>query len=323
MGRPRATGTTTWTTCSSSKTQEHRENYALKPMNCPCHVMLYQSGPAQLSRAADEDGRVRKVHRYEPSGALHGIMRVRSFTQDDAHIFCTPIRLTDECLKVNDLPCPIYKDLGFEDVHDQTVDPPRKPDRQRRKLGSVRRRAEAALDQAGLDYTINSKAKARSTAPSWNMSDATPSAATGSAAPCRWITTCPNVWTRPMSADLASQTPPGHAAPRALFGSFERFIGILIENWEGKLPFWLAPRQVVVASITSEADDYVPKWLRRSKRRRCPGRGGYSQRKDQLQGPRALGWQSAGHSGRRSPRSRRAHRQRPPSGRKTDAGSTA
>ncbi|MEX0327313.1 MAG: threonine--tRNA ligase [Ruegeria sp.] len=237
-----------------AQTHDDRD-YALKPMNCPGHMLIYNHSLRSYRELPMKIAEFGKVHRYEPSGALHGLLRVRSFTQDDAHIYCTPEQLTEECLKVNDLILSIYKDFGFEDVH---VKLSTRPDN---RIGSDESwdlsegALKTALDQAGMNYTIfEGEGAFYGPKLEYVLRDAI-----GRDWQCGTLQVDYNLPERFGSTYVSASGE--KLAPvmlhRALFGSLERFIGILIENWEGKLPFWLAPRQVVVASITSEADSYV------------------------------------------------------------------
>jgi threonyl-tRNA synthetase len=196
-----------------------------------------------------------KVHRYEPSGALHGPLRVRSFTQDDAHIYCTPDQLDAECLKVNDLILSIYRDFGFADVHVKLSTRPEN------RIGSDESwdRSESALRQAlepaGLRYTIfEGEGAFYGPKVEYVLRDAI-----GRDWQCGTLQVDFNLPERFGTTYVASS---GEKLPpvmlhRALFGSLERFTGILIEHHAGRLPLWLAPVQVVVATVTAAADDYA------------------------------------------------------------------
>ena len=235
-------------------TQDDRE-YALKPMNCPGHMMIYNQGIKSYRDLPLKIAEFGKVHRYEPSGALHGLLRVRSFTQDDAHIYCTEDQLTEECLKVNDLILSIYSDFGFDDVH---VKLSTRPENRIGSDESWDRSEDAlrtALDTAGMNYTIfEGEGAFYGPKLEYVLRDAI-----GRDWQCGTLQVDYNLPDRFNTTYVAASGE--KVAPimlhRALFGSLERFTGILIENWEGKLPFWLAPRQVVVAAIVSDADDYV------------------------------------------------------------------
>ena len=237
-----------------AETQDDRE-YALKPMNCPGHMMIYNHGVRSYRDLPMKIAEFGKVHRYEPSGALHGLLRVRSFTQDDAHIYCTPEQLADECLKVNDLILSIYRDFGFEDVHVKLSTRPENRIGTEESWDRSEAALQTALETAGMSYSIfEGEGAFYGPKLEYVLRDAI-----GRDWQCGTLQVDSNLPERFKSTYV---TPEGdRQAPvmlhRALFGSLERFTGILIENWAGKLPFWLAPRQVVVASIISDANDYV------------------------------------------------------------------
>ncbi|SLN45403.1 Threonine--tRNA ligase [Roseovarius albus] len=236
-----------------AKTHDDRD-YALKPMNCPGHMMLYNHSLRSYRELPMKIAEFGKVHRYEPSGALHGLLRVRSFTQDDAHIYCTPEQLTEECLKVNDLVLSIYRDFGFEDVHIKLSTRPENRIGSDESWDLSEGALKAALDQAGLEYTIfEGEGAFYGPKLEYVLRDAI-----GRDWQCGTLQVDYNLPERFGSTYVSASGE--KVAPvmlhRALFGSLERFTGILIENWEGKLPFWLAPRQVVVASIISDANAY-------------------------------------------------------------------
>ena len=229
--------------------------YALKPMNCPGGIQVYNHGQRSYRELPLRMGEFGKVHRYEPSGALHGMMRVRHFTQDDAHIFCTPEQLQEECVKVVDLVLDIYKDFGFDDVRIKFSDRPEA------RIGddSVWDKSEAALKHAleatGLPYTLNPGEGAfYGPKLEFVLRDAI-----GRDWQCGTLQVD---FTLPERFDMTYiGEDGGRHRPvmlhRALFGSLERFTGILIEHYAGAFPMWLAPLQVVVATITSEVDDYA------------------------------------------------------------------
>ena len=174
----------------TAKREEDERVYAIKPMNCPGHVQIFKNGLKSYRDLPMKIAEFGKVHRFEPSGALHGLLRVRAFTQDDAHIFIMESQIAEEVLKINDQILSIYEDFGFDDVRIKFSDRPDK------RIGddAVWDKAEAALmararrPPAGPGRST--RAKARSTGRSSNTCCATPSAATGSAAPCRSISTC-------------------------------------------------------------------------------------------------------------------------------------
>ena len=237
--------------------------YALKPMNCPGGVQVYNHGLRSYRELPLRMAEFGKVHRYEPSGALHGMMRVRHFTQDDAHIFCTPEQLQDECLTVVDLVLDIYKQFGFEDVRIKFSDRPEA------RIGDddVWDKSEAALKHAleatGLPYTTNPGEGAfYGPKLEFVLRDAI-----GRDWQCGTLQVDFNLPERFDMSYIAEDG--GKQRPvmlhRALFGSLERFTGILIEHYAGAMPLWLAPRQVVVATITSEADAYAVEVMGRLK----------------------------------------------------------
>jgi threonyl-tRNA synthetase len=235
--------------------------YCCKPMNCPGHVQIFKNGLKSYRDLPLKLAEFGKVHRYEPSGALHGIMRVRHFTQDDAHIFCTEDQLTEECLKLNRLILSIYEDFGFKDVKIKLATRPEK------RVGSdeVWDRAEQALkdamDAAGQPYVLN-EGEGAFYGPKleYTLRDAI-----GRDWQCGTVQVDLNMPERLgafyIGADGGKHVPV--MIHRAMFGSLERFIGILIENYAGHLPLWLSPLQVVVATIVSEADGYAGEVARR------------------------------------------------------------
>ncbi len=238
----------------TSETADDR-TLAVKPMNCPGHVQIFKNelrSYRELPLRLSEFG---KVHRYEPSGALHGLMRVRAFTQDDAHIFCTTDQITSETGGVCDLLLGIYRDLGFDDVLIKFADRPE------RRVGSddVWDRAETALkdamDELGLEYTHNPGEGAfYGPKIEFVLRDAI-----GREWQCGTLQVDFNLPSR-LGATYIGDDGEKHTPVllhRAIFGSLERFIGILLEHFAGKLPLWLAPMQVVVATITSDADAYA------------------------------------------------------------------
>ncbi|MEM8616837.1 MAG: threonine--tRNA ligase, partial [Pseudomonadota bacterium] len=229
--------------------------YALKPMNCPGGMQVYNHGQRSYRELPVRMAEFGKVHRYEPSGALHGIMRVRHFTQDDAHIFCTPEQLQQECLTVVDLILDIYKDFGFEDVRIKFSDRPEE------RIGddAVWDQSEAALkhalDATGLPYGFNPGEGAfYGPKLEFVLRDAI-----GRDWQCGTLQVDFTLPER-FGAEYIGSDGERHRPVmlhRALFGSLERFTGILIEHYAGAFPMWLAPVQVVVTTITSSADDYA------------------------------------------------------------------
>lgn len=237
-----------------AKTEDDRD-YALKPMNCPGHMLIYGQGTKSYRDLPVKIAEFGKVHRYEPSGALHGLLRVRSFTQDDAHIYCTPEQLTEECLKVNDLVLSIYRDFGFEDVRIKLSTRPENrigsDESWDRSEGALR----TALDQAGHPYTIfEGEGAFYGPKLEYVLRDAI-----GRDWQCGTLQVDFNL---PERFGTTYVEPSGDKlAPvmlhRALFGSLERFTGILIEHHAGHMPLWLAPVQAIVATVTVAADDWA------------------------------------------------------------------
>ena len=229
--------------------------YALKPMNCQGGMQVYNHGQRSYRELPLRMAEFGKVHRYEQSGALHGMMRVRHFTQDDAHIFCTPDQLQAECLKVVDLILDIYKDFGFEDVRIKFSD---RPD-ERIGEDDVWDKSEAALMHAleatGLPYGVNPGEGAfYGPKLEFVLRDAI-----GRDWQCGTLQVD---FTLPERFDASYVGEDGERhrpvmLHRALFGSLERFTGILIEHYAGAFPLWLAPVQVVVATISESSDAYA------------------------------------------------------------------
>jgi threonyl-tRNA synthetase len=229
--------------------------YAVKPMNCPGHVQIFRQGIKSYRDLPLYLAEFGKVHRYEPSGALHGLMRVRAFVQDDAHIFCTAEQITEECVKASNLIIEIYRDFGFEDVMVKYADRPE------RRVGSdeVWDNAESALKTAleasGLQWTLNPGEGAfYGPKLEFVLRDAI-----GRDWQCGTVQVDLNLPERLGATYVAADGSRHYPVMihRALFGSLERFCGILIEHYAGHLPLWLAPLQAVIATITDEADEYA------------------------------------------------------------------
>ena len=229
--------------------------FAIKPMNCPGAVEVYKQGLKSYRDLPLRMAEFGKVHRYEPSGALHGLMRLRAFTQDDAHIFCTEEQITNESKKVCDLILSIYKDFGFTDVRIKYSDRPEK------RMGDDKTwdKAEAALKNAmeatKLDYTFNPGEGAfYGPKLEFVLRDAI-----GRDWQCGTLQVDLNLPGRlgATYVDENGQKKVPVMLHRALFGSLERFAGILIEHYAGHLPFWLSPTQVVIATITTDTDEYA------------------------------------------------------------------
>ncbi len=227
---------------------------ALKPMNCPCHVQVYNQGLKSYRDLPLRMAEFGSCNRYEPSGALHGIMRVRGFTQDDAHIFCTEDQIEAETKRFIEFLSNVYRDLGFESFQIKFSDRPEK----RAGSDAVWDKAENALktatQAAGYEFELNPGEGAfYGPKLEFVLTDAI-----GRDWQCGTLQV-DFVLPERLDANYIGTDGNKHRPVmlhRAVLGSFERFIGILIESFAGKLPFWLAPRQVVVAAIVSDADDY-------------------------------------------------------------------
>ncbi len=240
---------------ASSKNKDQTRINALKPMNCPCHVQVFNQGLKSYRDLPLRMAEFGSCARFEPSGALHGIMRVRGFTQDDAHIFCTEDQIQEECARFIDFLADIYKELGFPDFEIRFATRPEKRVGSEESWDYVEGALENAIKAVGRDYTLEPGDGAfYGPKLDFYLTDAI-----GRVWQCGTFQVDPNLPERLdatyVGADGEKHRP--FMLHRACLGSFERFIGILIEEHSGKLPFWLAPRQVVVASITSDADDYV------------------------------------------------------------------
>ncbi|MBB5754405.1 threonine--tRNA ligase [Prosthecomicrobium pneumaticum] len=248
---------------SAGDDTEDERVFALKPMNCPGHVQIFKHGLKSYRDLPLRLAEFGAVHRYEPSGAMHGLMRVRGFTQDDAHIFCTEEQMAEECLKINDLILSTYADFGFEEIVVKLSTRPEK------RVGS-----DALWDHAEevMTYVLG-EIEARSGGRIKTGINPGEGAfygpkfeyvlrdAIGRDWQCGTTQVDFNLPERfgafYVDADGQKKTPV--MIHRAICGSMERFLGILIENYAGHFPLWLAPVQAVVATITSEADDYAVK----------------------------------------------------------------
>ena len=235
--------------------EDEDKSLALKPMNCPCHVQIFRQGIRSYRELPLRMAEFGACHRYEPSGALHGIMRVRAFTQDDAHIFCTEAQIAAETVKFVALLSSIYKDFGFESFRVKFSD---RPDT-RAGSDDVWDRAEGALkeacDTAGVDYELNPGEGAfYGPKLEFVLRDAI-----GRDWQCGTLQVdfvLPERLDAEYVAEDGTRRRPV-MLHRAILGSFERFLGILIEQYAGRFPMWLAPVQAVVATIVSDADDYA------------------------------------------------------------------
>jgi threonyl-tRNA synthetase len=229
--------------------------YAVKPMNCPGHVQVFKQGITSYRDLPVRLAEFGKCHRYEPSGALHGMMRVRAFTQDDAHIFCTPEQITDESIAVCKLILEIYRGFGFEDVRIKFADRPEVRVGEDAVWDQAEQALLKALEVGGLEYTHNPGEGAfYGPKLEFVLRDAI-----GRDWQCGTLQVDLNMPGR-LGATYIGEDGNKHVPVmlhRAIFGSLERFMGILIEHHAGNLPLWLAPTQVKVLTITSDADDYA------------------------------------------------------------------
>jgi len=238
-----------------SSIDQEEKVLAVKPMNCPCHVQVFNQGQKSYRDLPLRMAEFGSCHRYEPSGSLHGLMRVRGFVQDDAHIFCTVEQITEEVKAFCELLKSVYADFGFEEPRIKFSDRPET------RVGSdeVWDKAEAALKEAaeasGLEYEHN-PGDGAFYGPKLDF-------VVKDAIGRDWQTgtiQCDFNLPERLDATFVGDDSEKHRPVmlhRAILGSLERFLGVLIENYAGKLPFWLAPRQVVIATITSDADSYA------------------------------------------------------------------
>ena len=244
----------------TTTTEDERE-FAIKPMNCPGHIQIYKHGLRSYRELPYRLSEFGCVHRYEPSGALHGLLRVRGFTQDDAHIFCTEDQIADECLKINDLIMAIYRDFGFEQVIVKLSTRPEKRvgtdeqwDQAEKAMTAVLERI--AADSGGKVKTGINPGEGAFYGPKFEyvLRDAI-----GRDWQCGTTQVDFNLPGRfgafYIDADGQRRTPV--MIHRAIFGSLERFVGIILENYAGHLPLWLAPVQATVCTIVSDADGYA------------------------------------------------------------------
>ena len=239
----------------STETEDDRV-YALKPMNCPGSVSMFAQGLKSYRDLPLRMAEFGKVHRYEPSGALHGLMRVRHFTQDDAHIYCTKEQMEQECVDVVALVLDIYKDFGFEDVLIKLSTRPEKRIGSDEVWDELESALSNALDSMDLNYVLYPGEGAfYGPKLEFVLRDAI-----GRDWQCGTLQVDMNL---PDRFDISYVDESGERTKRpvmlhrALFGSLERFIGILIEHYEGKFPTWLAPVQAVLLNITDKQSDYI------------------------------------------------------------------
>jgi len=253
-------------TVAGEETEDERV-FALKPMNCPGHVQIFKHGLKSYRDLPIKLAEFGNVHRYEPSGALHGLMRVRGFTQDDAHIFCTEDQLRAECLRINDLILTTYADFGFEEVSVKLSTRPEK------RVGSDEAwdLAERIMGEVLDDITLQSNGRIKTSINPGEGAFYGPKFeyvlkdAIGREWQCGTTQVDFNLPERFGAFYIGSDSEKKQPVMvhRAICGSMERFLGILIENYAGHLPLWFAPVQVVVATITSEADGYAASVLQR------------------------------------------------------------
>ncbi len=254
---------------SAGEDAEDKRVFALKPMNCPGHVQIFKHGLKSYRDLPIRLAEFGTVHRYEPSGALHGLMRVRGFTQDDAHIFCTDEQMAAECLKINDLILSVYEDFGFHEIVVKLSTRPEK------RVGSdaLWDRAEAVMMDVLKQIEANSGGRIKTGilpgegafyGPKFEY---TLRDAIGREWQCGTTQVDFNLPERFGAFYIGSDSEKKQPVMihRAICGSMERFLGILIENFSGHFPLWFAPVQVVVATITSEADDYARKVVEKLK----------------------------------------------------------
>ncbi len=238
-----------------AQVEDEKTTLALKPMNCPCHVLIFRDRLRSYRELPLRMAEFGSCHRYEPSGALHGIMRVRAFTQDDAHIFCTEAQIADETVRFVELLSSIYRDFGFDSFRVKFSDRPTP----RAGSDEIWDRAEGALKEAcataGVDYELNPGEGAfygpklefvlrDAIGRDWQCGTLQVDFVMPERLDASYV-----------SEDSSRQSPV--MLHRAILGSFERFLGILIEQYAGRFPLWLAPQQAVVASIVSDAAPYA------------------------------------------------------------------
>ena len=241
-----------------TKTEDERV-FALKPMNCPCHVELFKQGIKSYRDLPLRYAEYTPLHRYEASGALHGLLRVRSMAQDDGHIFCAPEQILEETKAFCELLFEVYKDLGFESVEIKFADRPEKRAGSDEAWDQAEAALKGAIEDLGLPYTLNAGDGAfYGPKLEFYIKDAI-----GRAWQCGTLqldyVIPERLGAKYIDADGQSVVPV--MLHRAVLGTFERFIGVFLEHHAGHLPLWLAPVQVVVAPITNHQDAYAKKVL--------------------------------------------------------------
>ncbi|MHA1537193.1 MAG: threonine--tRNA ligase, partial [Alphaproteobacteria bacterium] len=231
------------------------EILALKPMNCPCHVQIFRQGIKSYRDLPLRMAEFGSCHRNEPSGALHGLMRVRAFTQDDAHIFCTEAQINSEAKAFCDLLMSIYRDFGFEDVRIMLADRPETRAGSDETWDRAEGALKSAVEETGLPYELNPGDGAfYGPKLDFVLRDAI-----GRDWQCGTLQV-DFVLPERLDAKYIGEDGAAHRPVmlhRAILGSFERFLGVLIEHYAGRFPLWLAPVQIAVATITSDADEYA------------------------------------------------------------------
>lgn len=256
-------------TSAGDETEDERV-FAIKPMNCPGHVQIFKHGLKSYRDLPLRLAEFGAVHRYEPSGALHGLMRVRAFTQDDAHVFCTEDQLAEECLKINDLILSTYADFGFDEIVVKLSTRPEK------RVGSdaLWDHAEAVMGKVLEQIAARSGNRIRTSINPGEGAFYGPKFeyvlrdAIGRDWQCGTTQVDFNLPERfgAFYVDQDGQKKTPVMVHRAICGSMERFAGILIEHFAGHFPLWLAPQQLMVCTITSEADDYAVEVLKAAKK---------------------------------------------------------
>ncbi len=294
--------------------------FVIKPMNCPGHIQIFKNGLKSYRDLPFKLAEFGKVHRFEPSGALHGLMRVRAFTQDDAHVFITEEQIAEESLKINNQILSIYEDFGFSDVSIKFSDRPDKRIGDDKVWDKAEAALMAALKASGRPWTLN-KGEGAFYGPKleYVLRDAI-----GRDWQCGTVQVDLNMPGRlgAFYIDEHSNKVTPVMLHRAMFGSLERFTGIMIEHYAGHLPLWLSPVQAIVATITDDANDYAREAVAAARKARSARERGPAQREDQLQGARALARQGPCSARGRQEGSGRAHRLDPPP-RPGEAGSRA
>jgi threonyl-tRNA synthetase len=261
-------------------TESEKRDYAVKPMNCPCHVQVFNQGLKSYRDLPLRLAEFGSCHRNEPSGSLHGLMRVRGFTQDDAHIFCTEKQIQAEAEAFIALTLKVYKDSAST-TWSSSSPPVPTTSWASPSCGIGPRRASRRPSTPPAWNGSCSRGRAPSTGPRSSSPCATASIGSGNAVPCSWTSIC-----RAASAPSSSTKMGARKTPvmlhRAILGSFERFIGILIEHYAGAMPLWLAPQQAVVLNITDAQRDYARQSGAALAENRPSRQGGLEEREDRL-----------------------------------------